>query len=191
MNEPSLLTSLKNHFLIAMPSLIDPHFFRSVTYLCEHNEQGAIGIVINQPILNFRLGDLLEQIDIRTEYPEIAGRLVFSGGPIQKERGFILHRNDTTWESTLKVSDSISLTTSPDILKAISQNVGPAHTLVALGFASWGAGQLENEMAKNSWIYGPANFDILFHMAIPHRWSAAATLMGVDVNRLSSDIGHA
>lgn len=188
-----MFTSLKNHLLIAMPSLMDPHFFRSVTYLCEHTENGAIGIVINQPLLNLRLGDVLEQMDLRTDYPEIAGRLVFNGGPLQKERGFILHGNgsNTEWQSTLKISDTISLTTSPDILRAISTNQGPTHTLIALGFAHWEAQQLEKEMSQNAWLYGPANFDILFHMAIEHRWRAAAALMGVDVDRLSSDVGHA
>ncbi len=191
MSENTVFTSLKNHFLIAMPSLMDPHFFRSVTYICEHSEKGAIGIIINQPILQIRLGDLLEQMEIRTAYPEIASRFVFNGGPSQKERGFVLHGNDSKWESTLIISDTISLTTSPDILQAISNNEGPTHTLVALGYANWEAQQLENELAQNAWLYGPADFDILFHMAIEHRWRAAAALMGVDVDRLSSDIGHA
>jgi len=186
-----MFTSLKNHFLIAMPSLMDPHFFRSVTYICEHTENGGIGIVINQPLANVRLGDILEQMGFRTNYPEISGRLVFNGGPVQKERGFILHSPESTWESTLKISDTISLSTSPDILKAIALNQGPTHTLIALGFAHWEAGQLEQEMSDNAWLYGPANVDILFHMAIETRWRAAAALMGVDVDRLSSDIGHA
>jgi putative transcriptional regulator len=186
-----MFTSLKNHFLIAMPSLLDPHFFRSVTYLCEHNEQGAVGIVINQPLLHLRLGDILEQMGIRTDYPEVAGRLAFHGGPVQKERGFILHNKGSTWQSTLDISENIALTTSPDILQAIAKNQGPPHTLIALGFASWAGGQLEKEMAENHWLYGPAHFDILFHMAIESRWRMAAVLMGVDVTRLSSDIGHA
>lgn len=186
-----MFTSLKNHFLIAMPSLMDPHFFRTVTYLCEHNENGAIGIVINQPLLNLRLGDILEQIGIRTDYPEIAGRIVFSGGPLHTERGFILHEKGTEWQSTLPINDTIALTTSPDILQAIALNQGPTHTLIALGYANWEPGQLEKEMSENSWLYGPANTDILFHMAIDQRWRAAAALMGVDVDRLSTDIGHA
>ena len=188
-----MFTSLKNHLLIAMPSLMDPHFFRSVTYLCEHTEGGAVGIVINQPLLNLRLAEVLEQMALSTHYPEIACRLVFNGGPLQKERGFILHTNGdhATWESTLKISDTLSLTTSPDILKSISANQGPRHTLVALGFAHWEARQLEKEMCENAWLYGPANIDILFHMAIEDRWRAAAALMGVNVDCLSSDIGHA
>lgn len=186
-----MLTSLKNHFLIAMPALLDPNFFRSVTYICEHDEKGAIGIIINQPLLPLRLGDILEQMGIRTDYPEIAGQLVFNGGPVQQERGFILHNKGETWQSTLDINDKISLTTSPDILQAIAQNHGPSHSLIALGFANWESGQLEKEMIENSWIYGPAHFDILFHMAIEHRWRTAAALMGVDIERLSSDIGHA
>lgn len=186
-----MFTSLKNHFLIAMPSLMDPHFFRTVTYLCEHNENGAIGIVVNQPLLNLRLGDILEQIGIRTDYPEIASNIVFSGGPLHTERGFILHNKGTEWQSTLSINDHIALTTSPDILQAIALNQGPTHTLIALGYANWEPGQLEKEMSENSWLYGPANTDILFHMAIEQRWRAAAALMGVDVDRLSTDIGHA
>lgn len=184
-------TSLKNHFLIAMPSLMDPQFFRSVTYLCEHTEKGAIGIVINQPILHLRLGDILEQMGIRTNYPEVAGRLVFAGGPVHTERGFILHERGKKWQSTLEISDTISLTTSPDILQAIANNEGPMHSLIALGFANWEENQLEKELSQNSWLYGPASFDILFHMSIEYRWRAAALLMGVDVSRLSNDIGHA
>lgn len=183
--------SLKNHFLIAMPSLLDPNFFRSVTYLCAHDEQGATGIIINQPLPTVRLNDILEQIGIHTSYPEVANRLVFNGGPLQKDRGFILHSSNTVWNTTLNVSEQISLTTSPDILKAIAQNQGPTHALIALGYANWQPGQLEQELAANAWLYGPANFDILFYMAIEQRWRAAATVMGIDINRLSSDVGHA
>ena len=186
-----MFTSLKNHFLIAMPSLIDPYFFRSVTYLFQHTEQGATGLIINQPLLPLRLGDVLEQIEIKTDYPEIANRLVFNGGPVQKDRGFILHSSEMTWNSTVKISPQISLTTSLDVLEAIAKNAGPAQWLVALGFANWHEGQLEKEMAENSWLYGPTHVDILFLMSIEKRWKAAATLMGVDVNRLSNDVGHA
>ena len=186
-----MFTSLKNHFLIAMPSLMDPQFFHSVTYLCEHNENGAIGIVINQPLAHLRLGDILEGMNIRTSYPEVASRIVFTGGPIHIERGFILHEKGTQWQSTLVISDEISLTTSPDILSAIALDQGPKKSLIALGYATWEKGQLEREMAENSWLYGPANSDIIFHMAIENRWRAAAALMGVDIERLSGDIGHA
>lgn len=170
---------------------MDPHFFRSVIYLCEHNEKGAMGIMINQPILTLRLGEILKQMGIPCEYSEIENRMVFSGGPVHVERGFILHDADTKWQTTSPVSDTISLTTSPDILQAIARNQGPAHSLIALGYASWEPGQLEKEMADNQWLYGDASADILFHMSIEYRWRAAAALMGVDVDRLSSDIGHA
>lgn len=185
------MNSFKNHFLIAMPSLMDPHFFRSVTYLCDHSPNGAIGIVINQPLVNIRLGNILSQIGIKTEYPEVENRLVFSGGPVHAERGFVLHETGAVWQSTIAVSDSIALTATPDILQAIAQNQGPKHTLIALGYANWEPGQLEKEIAENSWLYGPASDDVLFHMAIEYRWKAAAALMGVDVDRLSNDIGHA
>lgn len=185
------MNSFKNHFLIAMPALMDPHFFRSVTYLCEHNEQGALGIVINQPLHHVRLGDILGQMGIKTEYPEIDNRIIFSGGPVHTERGFILHEKNKDWQSTLSVSDTIALTTSPDILHAISQNQGPNHSLIALGYAHWEPGQLEKEISENNWLYGPASDDIIFHVSVEYRWRAAAALMGVDVDRLSSDIGHA
>jgi putative transcriptional regulator len=186
-----MFTSLKNYFLIAMPALMDPHFFRSVTYLCEHSEQGAMGIIINQPLIHLRLKNVLEQIHLRTSYEEIANQRVFSGGPLQQDRGFILHNKGTHWKSTIDISDEVALTTSPDILKAMSHNEGPAQTFVALGYAHWEPGLLEKEMAENSWLYAPANIDILFHMSIEYRWRAALALMGVDVDRLSSDVGHA
>lgn len=174
-----------------MPSLMDPHFFRSVTYICEHNDTGAIGIVINQPLLNVRLGDILKQMKIKTEYPEVENRIVFAGGPLHTERGFILHEKGKAWKSTIDVSDNISLTTSPDILKAMAENEGPLHSLIALGYANWEAGQLEKEMSENAWLYTEANCDIIFHMTVDYRWRAAAALMGVDVDKLSSDVGHA
>lgn len=185
------MDSLKNHFLIAMPSLMDPRFFHSVTYLCEHSENGALGIVINQLIPHLRLGDVLEQMALKTNFPEIEAQQIFAGGPAHLERGFVLHEKGKSWHSTLDISDAISLSTSPDILAAIARNEGPTHTLIALGMANWEAGQLEKELSENSWLYGPANFDIIFNLAIPARWRAAAALMGVDVDKLSSDIGHA
>lgn len=174
-----------------MPALMDPHFFRSVTYICEHNDAGALGIVINQPMLNVRLGDILKQMNIKTEYSEVENRMVFAGGPMHTERGFILHEKGKNWKSTVQVSEDISLTTSPDILQAIAENEGPLHSLIALGYANWEAGKLEKEMSENTWLCGPANSDIIFHMSVDYRWRAAAALMGVDVDKLSSDIGHA
>lgn len=184
------ITSLKNYFLIAMPTLIDPHFFRSVTYICEHDKEGAIGIIINQP-MNVYLGDIFDQMGIHTDNPVVAQRIVFAGGPVHRERGFVLHPVGTYYQNTTEISNSIALTTSLDILHALAENKGPAHTLVALGYAHWEAGQLEKEMASNAWLYGPASQDIIFHLEIELRWRAAAALMGVDIDRLSDNIGHA
>lgn len=173
-----------------MPALKDPHFFRTVTYICEHDSEGALGIIINQPF-NVHLGDILDQMDIITLHPKIADRLVFSGGPLHKERGFILHPPGEHYQNTIEISHSIALTTSPDILEDIAANKGPDYSLVALGYAHWEPGQLEKELATNAWLYGPASNTIIFHLPIEQRWKAAAALMGVDVERLSETVGHA
>lgn len=177
-----------------MPTLLDPHFFRSVTYLCEHDDEGAFGIVINQP-LSLSLGEIFEQMEIKTEHPMISQRLVFAGGPVHKERGFILHNAHGNpkkkWQKTYSISPEISLTTSTDILEDMAINKGPEQCLFALGYAHWEAGQLEKEMAENAWLYAPASSEIIFQIPIEKRWRAAAAKMGVDVDRLSDDIGHA
>jgi putative transcriptional regulator len=181
---------LTNHFLIAMPSLADPNFSRTVTYLCEHNADGALGIVINRPT-DIRLGELLDHLDLRGASPEIAEQPVYLGGPVQRERGFVLHRPGRVWDSSLQIDDGIVLTTSEDILAAIAKSEGPSHYLVALGYAGWGAGQLEQEMAENTWLSGPASAEIMFDRPSEQRWRAAAALLGVDLVLLSSDAGHA
>jgi len=181
--------SLRNHFLIAMPALADPNFSHTVTYLCEHNEDGAMGIVINRP-LPVTLAEVLRQMEIEpsktlnTEVP------VNEGGPVQPEHGFVIHSPVGAWEASLPISDELALTTSRDILAAIGHNEGPAHYLIALGYAGWGAGQLEEEMAQNAWLSGPADQRILFELPLEERWEAAAKLLGVDLNLLSSDVGH-
>jgi len=185
------LTSLANHLLIAMPNLLDPYFFRSVTYILEHNEKGAMGIVINQPLLNVSLGNVFEEIHIECHIQEIKERTIFSGGPVHQERGFVLHNKGTKWQSTIEINNHISVTTSPDILKAIANNIGPPNTLIALGYASWQKGQLEEELLKNAWIYGEVSREILFETPYQERWRIAAEQMGVDINKLSDDVGHA
>ena len=184
------ITSLKNYFLIAMPSLLDPQFYRTVVYLCEHNEQGCIGIIINQPI-SIILGEVFRQLDIHTDNPLLEKRLVFSGGPVHRERGFILHPAGTLWQNTVEISREISLTTSGDILQAIARNEGPPEFLIALGYVHWDSGQLEKELSENIWLYGPSNVDIMFHLPIEERWRAAVALLGIDVDKISDDIGHA
>ena len=181
---------LTNHFLIAMPGLADPNFFHTVTYICEHSEQGAMGLVINRP-MGLQLADIFEQLDIKIDDPNISQTPVYLGGPVQGDRGFVLHDSEREWDSTLKVTEDISVTTSMDILQAIAAGEGPAHSLVTLGYAGWGAGQLEEEMAQNTWLSGPAKSEIIFNRPSDQRWQAAADLLGVDLNLLSSEAGHA
>lgn len=183
-------TDLTNHFLIAMPRLADPNFFHTVTYICEHTAEGALGIVINRP-LELTLGEILEHMEIQTADGGIAARPVYMGGPVQRERGFVLHHPTAKWESTLSVTDRIGLTTSRDILAAIARGDGPERALIALGYAGWGAGQLERELADNAWLNGPADDNVLFDSPNDDRWRQAAALLGVDLNLLSGDAGHA
>lgn len=182
--------SLANHFLIAMPSLADENFARSVTLICEHSEEGAMGIVINRPT-DLRLGDILEQLGIEPVKAINAAPSVYLGGPVQNNRGFVLHEPVGSWESTLQVTDTLGVSTSRDILEAIAQNRGPEKFLVALGYAGWGAGQLEREISENSWLSGPASREILFDLPVEQRWKAAAQLVGVDLTTLSGEAGHA
>ncbi len=180
---------LSNHFLIAMPNLADPNFFHTVTFICEHDADGAMGLVINRP-LDLQLGDILGHMDFQA-IPETAGLPVYQGGPVQPERGFVIHAPHGNWEATLKINDRIGVTASQDVLAAIAAGHGPEKFLIALGFAGWGAGQLEREMADNAWLSGPASVQVLFDTPVNQRWSAAAALLGVDLNLLSSDTGHA
>ncbi|HEY4731614.1 MAG TPA: YqgE/AlgH family protein [Gammaproteobacteria bacterium] len=182
--------SLSNHFLIAMPSLQDPNFMRSVTYICEHNEEGCMGIMINRP-LDISLGEVLRQLDIHTDDPQLIKQTVYLGGPVQNERGFVIHRPHGKWEAMLEVTDEIGVTSSRDILAAISAGKGPKNSLVALGYAGWGAGQLEQEIAHNAWLSTPADSSIIFETPSHKRWEAAAALGGIDLTKLSSEIGHA
>lgn len=181
---------LTNHFLIAMPSLADPNFSRTVTYICVHNEEGAMGIVVNRP-LEFALGEVFAQMDLVSDDPAVLARPVYQGGPVHTDRGFVLHRPASSWGSTIAVTPQLAVSTSRDILAAIAAGSGPTDTLVALGYAGWGAGQLEQEMAENAWLSGPADLEILFHTPPAARWSDAARLIGVDLTVLSPDIGHA
>lgn len=183
-------TYFNNQFLIAMPTLADPNFFQTVTYISEHNAEGALGIVINRP-LTLTLGDLLEHLRIPVNLPEISAMPVYAGGPVQPEQGFVVHTPVGRWGATLKVTESIGITTSRDILQALAQGEGPDQALVALGYAGWGPGQLDREIVENAWLSGPADEAILFRMPNEERWTAAAALLGVDLRLLSGDAGHA
>jgi len=186
----SFSTSLTNHFLIAMPGLQDPNFSRTVTYVCEHTDQGAMGIVINRPI-EITLGEVLSQLEIPSADPSVLGATVYLGGPVQPDRGFVLHSAGPSFDSTLNITPEISVSTSRDVLEAIADGSGPARCLIALGYAGWAGGQLEQEMGANSWLSGPADLDVLFDLASGARWQAAARLLGVDLNLISAEAGHA
>jgi putative transcriptional regulator len=181
---------LSNQFLIAMPGLEDPNFFHSVTYICEHNEEGALGLVINRP-LQMQLGEILRHINLDHAEPEAQQIAIHLGGPVQQDRGFVLHEPLGDWDATLKVTDRIGITSSIDILEAIAQKRGPERSLIALGYAGWGAGQLEREMAENAWLSGPADPEILFSTPDEERWKAAAASLGIDLDLLSGEAGHA
>lgn len=181
--------TLSHHFLIAMPALEDPNFSRTVTYICEHNEEGALGIVINRPS-ELVLGDLLGHLEIECD-SDCARAPVHVGGPVQRERGFVLHPSAGDWEASIEIGGSISVTTSRDILEALASGGGPERFLVALGYAGWGPGQLEQEMAENAWLSGPAEASVIFDTQDDQRWRAAAALLGVDLSLLSADSGHA
>ncbi len=180
---------LTNQFLIAMPALADPNFARTVTYLCAHTDEGAMGIVINRP-LELHLGDVFDHMEIENANPEVNGVPVLQGGPVQRERGFVLHAPAGKWDSVLKVSDEIGVATSRDILTAVAAGRGPERTLVALGYAGWDAGQLEREVLENAWLSGPSDTDIIFDVPYEQRWDRAARLLGVDPERLSGEAGH-
>ncbi|MGD9393311.1 MAG: YqgE/AlgH family protein [Chromatiales bacterium] len=184
------LTNLTNHFLIAMPGLQDPNFEKSVTYICEHSEDGAMGIVINNP-LSIPVSEILEQLDIDEKASGIPDNPIYLGGPVNGERGFVLHDNDTEWDSTLRVKNGISVTTSRDILVSIASGTGPERSLIALGYAGWGSGQLEQELADNAWLAVPADKAIIFDLPPEERWNAAAAELGIDLALLSTDTGHA
>jgi len=173
-----------------MPGLQDSNFYRTVTYICEHTEQGAMGIIINRP-LDFELADILNQMDITPEILNATHQPIFSGGPVQTERGFVLHPTGQSWEATTQIASGISVTTSQDILRAIAAGKGPEQSLVALGYAGWGEGQLEQELASNSWLSGPADAQVIFTQPPEQRWKAAAQLLGVDLNLMSGEAGHA
>jgi len=187
MTEPTYLT---HQFLIAMPALADPNFFQTVIYISEHNANGALGLVINRP-LDLTLTQLLDHLHITTQHLELSETPIHYGGPVQPEQGFVLHRPVGHWGATLRINDQIGITTSRDILQAVADGQGPDDLLITLGYAGWGPGQLEQELAENAWLSSPVDADILFHTPSDRRWLAAAALLGIDLNLLSSDAGHA
>ncbi len=181
---------LQQQMLIAMPAMDDPNFSRSVTLLCQHNEEGAIGITINRASA-FTLGELLMQLNISCEDSAISSLFVLEGGPVNPDRGFVLHTPVEGYDSSVKINDDIMITTSRDILSAIAAGDGPKQFQVALGYAGWGDGQLEFEMRQNAWLSVPADKGILFDAALNARWEQAVGKLGIDINNLHGVGGHA
>lgn len=182
---------LTHHFLIAMPAMQEGVFAGTLTYICEHNENGALGIVVNRPT-SLTMGEMFDQVKIPLhQQPKLGASPVYFGGPVQTERGFVLHDTQKNWESTLRINDRLSLTTSKDILEAMASGEGPRNIIVTLGYAGWDQGQLEHEVTENMWLTVPASEHILFDLPPEERLVAAMALLGVDYASLSEEAGHA
>ncbi|WP_411850138.1 YqgE/AlgH family protein [Stenotrophomonas sp. LGBM10] len=184
-----LSTSLAHHLLVALPSLTDPTFARSVALICQHDDNGAMGVLVNQPS-EYTLGEVLAQMEIPTEDGALRGQIVLNGGPVHPERGFVIHDDARPWDSSLNVGQGVFLTTSRDILEAMARGEGPRNALVTLGCAGWSEGQLESELAENSWLTVPADVELLFSTPLEQRWQGAASRIGVDLFRLTDYSGH-
>lgn len=191
--------NLTNHFLIAMPGLEDSTFSRSVVYVCEHSERGALGLIINKPG-EISLADLFDKVDLPLQRRELGGQPVFHGGPLQTERGFVLHEpvtaeglepDQSIYASTLAVPGGLEMTTSKDVLEALSAGGGPRRVLITLGYSSWGEGQLESEIARNSWLTVSADTSVVFDAPVDQRYDRALGLLGLQAWMLSPDAGHA
>jgi len=183
-------TSLKGQLLVAMPQLLDPHFHLTVTYLCVHNADGAFGLVVNREIARARADAVFKELSIDAE-PAARDLPLYYGGPVHPGHLFMLHGPPLDWDSTLKVSDSVAMTSSPDLLEAVARGEGPESIMLILGCAGWGPGQLDNEILENSWLTCPATHDLVFQTPVESRWEMAAKSMGIDPRLLSDTPGHA
>jgi len=185
---------LTNQFLVAMPGMADDTFAGAVVYLCEHSDKGALGLVINKPI-DIRLRNLFEKVELPLERSDLAEQPVYFGGPVQTERGFVLHERiggeSSPYQSTLEIPGGLEMTTSKDVLEAMAAGGGPRRVLVTLGYSGWGAGQLEDEIGRNGWLTVPADPQIIFDTPIDQRYDRAVRLLGIDPQMLSQDAGHA
>lgn len=187
---PQHSNTFSSQLLVALPALVDPHFERGVALICQHDEGGAMGVIVNRAS-EYTLGEVLNQMSLAAHDEHMARQLVLSGGPVLPERGFVLHDGDRRWDSTLSIGVGLSLTTSRDILEAMAEGEGPEHVLVALGCAGWSAGQLELELGENSWLTAPADPELLFELPLEQRWLAAGGRIGVDMSRMTGYSGHA
>lgn len=203
MAEDTAPINLTHHFLIAMPGLEDATFSRSVVYLCEHNARGALGLVINKPS-DINLQGLFDKVDLPLRRDDLSGMPVFQGGPVQTERGFVLHEPFTTpvtdqgqdskepaYAATLTIPGGLEMTTSKDVLEALSTGAGPRRVLVSLGYSAWGEGQLESELADNSWLTVDADPNVIFDTPVEQRYDRALKLLGLEAWMLSREAGHA
>lgn len=191
--------NLTHHFLIAMPGMEDASFARSVVYLCEHSERGALGLVINKPS-DINLKALFEKVELPLDREDLAGIPVFHGGPVKVDRGFVLHEatfaegeqpGESVYASTMSIPGGLEMTTSKDVLEALSHGAGPRRVLVTLGYSAWGEGQLESELAENSWLTVDADASIIFDTPVDERYERALGLLGLQSWMLSRDAGHA
>ena len=191
---PTARIDLTNQFLIAMPGMADDNFAGSVVYLCEHTERGALGLVINKPI-DINLRNLFEKVEISLDRQELAEQPVYYGGPVQTERGFVLHEKqlDGTgpYNSTMSVRGGLEMTTSKDVLEALAEGSGPKKVLITLGYSGWQAGQLEDELGRNGWLTENADPAVIFDTPIEKRYDRAVSLLGFDPRMLSQEAGHA
>ncbi len=181
---------LEGKLLLAMPGMTDPRFDRTVIYICSHTAEGAMGLVINRLINNLTFEQLLEQLNIETEGP-VSDIPLHAGGPVETGRGFVLHSADYVHDSTLIVSQTLALTATVDVLRNIAEGRGPRHHLLALGYAGWAAGQLEQEIQANGWLTAEADEEIVFYTHVEDKWPRAMAMLGVDVSMLSTTAGHA
>lgn len=181
---------LADHFLIAMPSLDDPHFVRGVTLVCQHDEHGAMGLVVNH-LSEYTLGEVFKQMDIEYQSPALARQAVLIGGPVQPDRGFVLHDDSRDFGASLRFGQGLAVSTSREVLEHMARGEGPDNFLMTLGYAGWTAGQLEDEISQNSWLTVPADREIIFNMPLEQRWQAAARSLGIDISGMSDSVGHA
>ncbi len=191
--------NLTHHFLIAMPGLQDEAFAKSVVYLCEHSERGALGLIINKPS-DINLKNLFDKVELPLRREDLSNAPVFQGGPVQTERGFVLHEpmlaggassNESVYASTLTIPGGLEMTTSKDVLEAMSTGAGPRRVLVSLGYSAWGEGQLESELAENSWLTVGADLSVIFDTPVEQRYDKALALLGLEAWMLSGEAGHA
>ena len=188
-------TNFTHHFLIAMPGLEDEAFAKSVVYMCEHSERGALGLVINKPS-DIKLKKLFEKVELRLDRSDLSDAPVFQGGPVQTERGFVLHESmmpglESVYASTMSIPGGLEMTTSKDVLEALSTGAGPRKVFVSLGYSAWGEGQLESEISDNSWLTVAADIDVIFDTPVAERYDRAMGLLGLQSWMLSPDAGHA